>query len=203
MIGGTVFDRSGQGANLSMILMSTSTALTIGRIGQGLYFEPGIIDYLEGNNLPVYDFGTNDFSIALWFKTSFVGAGTRLVSKRAVCANDNFWEVFVGAGKFGGCVDGDGSGATLNCVVSTAVVNDDEWHHGVFTRIGDTVFTYVDGVFDTSATGSGVVDLANSAPIRIANSACNNDYDGSLDDVRIYNRALSGGEVRRLYGMGR
>ncbi|HXK31646.1 MAG TPA: LamG-like jellyroll fold domain-containing protein [Candidatus Paceibacterota bacterium] len=31
----------------------------------------------------------------------------------------------------------------------------------------------------------------------------NNFFDGSIDDVRIYNRALSPEEVKRLYNMGR
>jgi Concanavalin A-like lectin/glucanases superfamily len=28
-------------------------------------------------------------------------------------------------------------------------------------------------------------------------------FDGSIDDVRIYNRALSADEIKRLYNMGR
>jgi Concanavalin A-like lectin/glucanases superfamily len=34
-------------------------------------------------------------------------------------------------------------------------------------------------------------------------SCCNGNYDGLLDDVRIYNRALSADEIKRLYNMGR
>lgn len=201
MINGTVFDRSGQGNHLHFVNMATSTALTIGRAGQGLYFDSGI-DYLEGeSDTTTFDFGTGDFSVSLWFKTSFAGAGARMISTRTICTNDEFWEVNVGAGKFIPCLD-DPSG-NLACVAGVATVNDDEWHHGVFTRDGLDLISYIDGVVDDTATASILIDLNNDAPLRIGDSVCANDYVGHIDEVRVYNRVLSASEVKRLYGMVR
>ncbi len=201
MIGGTVYDRSGIGNNLFMIDMPTTTALVPGRIGQGLNFEDGAIDYLEGENVSSYDFGTGPFSVSVWFKTTFAGGGVRLVSVRDVCLNDSFWEVDIAAGTFSACID-DALG-NLTCVASNAVVNDGEWHHGVAVRDGVTLSAYVDGVFDNSASGVDILDLVNAAPLRIGDSVCNNDYLGEIDEVRIYNRTLSSAEVKRLYTMGK
>jgi hypothetical protein len=200
MLNGTVFDRSGQGNNMYFVNMATSTALAIGRVGQGLYFSSGI-DYLEGEDVSTFDFGTGDFSVSLWFKTTFSGAGARLISTRAVCFNDEFWEVNVGAGKFIPCID-DSSG-NIACVAGVATVNDNEWHHGVFTRSGLNLVSYIDGAQDDIATASTLIDLTNNAPLRIGDSVCNNDYVGYIDEVRIYNRALSASESKRLYGMAR
>lgn len=201
MINGTVFDRSGQGNHLHFVNMATSTALTIGRAGQGLYFDSGI-DYLEGeSDTTMFDFGTGDFSVSLWFKTSFAGAGARLISTRTVCVNDEFWEVNVGTGKFIPCLD-DPSG-NLACVAGVATVNDNEWHHGVFTRDGLDLISYVDGVVDDTATASMLIDLNNDAPLRIGDSVCANDYVGHIDEVRVYNRVLTASEAKRLYNMAR
>jgi Concanavalin A-like lectin/glucanases superfamily len=198
MLNGTVFDRSGQGNHAYFVNMSTSTALTIGKIGQGLYFSNGI-DYLESEESDTHDFGENPFSISIWFKTTFAGAGARMIDKRAVCFNDNFWEVGISSGTFYGCVD-DG---TLSCVGGATTVNDDEWHHGVFIRDGMDLYAYVDGVLDNTAVANTLADVSNSAPLRIGDSVCVNDYVGHLDEARIYNRALSAGEAKRLYGMAR
>ena len=46
---------------------------------------------------------------------------------------------------------------------------------------------------------NGVSLIAGSVPLQIGSSATN----GSLDDVRIYNRVLSATEVQQLYNMGR
>jgi hypothetical protein len=35
------------------------------------------------------------------------------------------------------------------------------------------------------------------------NNPCGSPYPGSLDDVRIYNRALSAAEIKQLYNAGR
>jgi len=75
------------------------------------------------------------------------------------------------------------------------------WRHYVVTRNGTTFTLYANGTSlgaNTSATG--VSDV--SGIIRVGSWAGNSNYDfnGSLDDVRIYNRALSASEVRFLYG---
>ncbi len=200
MLNGTVFDRSGQGNNMYFVNMATSTALTIGKVGQGLYFDTGI-DYLEGEDVSTFDFGTGDFSVSLWFKTPFAGVGARMISTRTICANDSFWEVNVGSGRFIPCIDEPGG--NLACVAGVATVNDDEWHHGVFTRSGLDLISYIDGAQDDTATASILIDLTNNAPLRIGDSVCNNDYVGNIDEVRVYNRKLSVEEVKRLYSMAR
>lgn len=203
MVGGTVYDRSGQGNNLYFVDLATSTAYVPGKIGQGLYFSSGVVDYLESSSdITTYDFGTGDFSVSLWFKTTFAGVGTRMISTRAICGHDVYWEVNISASNFNTCVDG-GSLELLTCATGATVINDDEWHHGVFTRAGTEIKNYIDGVLDSSATADTVVDLNNNAPLRIGDSICANDYHGYLDEVSVYNRRLSVNEIKRLYNMGR
>jgi hypothetical protein len=84
-------------------------------------------------------------------------------------------------------------------------VSDNKWHHLVGIRPGSVIATYEDGVVANQASGNSG-DTTNSVNLNIgqltnAGSCCL--YNGLIDDVRIYNRALSADEIKRLYNMGR
>lgn len=96
------------------------------------------------------------------------------------------------------------SGITYSAT-STTDVDDGEWHHVVGTYDGDAVKVYVDGVLeDTNSSPSGNLPTG-IGPLRIGA-----DYQavpagfflGSIDDVRLFGRALSATEVRTLFGVG-
>jgi hypothetical protein len=65
---------------------------------------------------------------------------------------------------------------------------------------------YIDGVVDRSDTDNGATLRARNLPLRIGtdgpgwNSVA--EFNGTIDDVRIYNRALSATEVQALYHLG-
>ncbi len=76
------------------------------------------------------------------------------------------------------------------------------WHHLVATYDGENLRTYVDGVAE-NASGvaiSGAV-AGSSSPLRFGDPEADNvDYfDGRIDEVRIYDRALSDTEIAGLY----
>ncbi|MDO8429065.1 MAG: DUF2341 domain-containing protein, partial [Candidatus Daviesbacteria bacterium] len=74
------------------------------------------------------------------------------------------------------------------------------WHHVVGTYDGTTMKLYVDGVLDSELARSGAIN-SNSGSLTIGawNSGSTAWFNGKLDDMRIYNRALSAGEVSQLY----
>jgi hypothetical protein len=67
------------------------------------------------------------------------------------------------------------------------------------------VETFVDGVSVASTqTFAGSLCTGSTANVNIGRRADNQSYfNGTIDDVRIYNRALSADEIKRLYNMGR
>jgi hypothetical protein len=74
------------------------------------------------------------------------------------------------------------------------------WAHIGFTYDGETLICYRDGVAGTANTSpSGIID-GDSANLVIGNdlAAPTRNCDGVLDDVRIYNRALSASEIKRV-----
>jgi trimeric autotransporter adhesin len=78
---------------------------------------------------------------------------------------------------------------------------DDQWHLIVVTFDGSNLSLFIDGAFITNKTTT--LSTASSALI-IGNSRFDNEgFDvsmtGSLDDIRIYNRALTANEVQQTY----
>lgn len=59
---------------------------------------------------------------------------------------------------------------------------------------------YVNGVLGESRTHTGRTPVATTAPIFFGTDGDTYAYHGSLDDTRIYNRALTGAEVAALAG---
>jgi len=88
---------------------------------------------------------------------------------------------------------------TNSCRLGTKNIKDDNWHHVVGTISLTTYYLYVDGVLD--GTGSiNAIQISNST-VKIGRYSPSPIYyfKGTIDDVRIYNRALSAGEIQYLY----
>ena len=93
------------------------------------------------------------------------------------------------------------------CANTTNDVVDGNWHYVVMMRSGSSLLVYVDGTsvaVTTQATaGVGIAaNINNTVPVRIGDLNGNLFYVGAIDDVRIYNRALSAAEVYQLYNLG-
>lgn len=80
------------------------------------------------------------------------------------------------------------------------VPTNNAWHHLVGTQVGTTAVLYIDGVQCSTGTttaignGTGTIDIG-----RFNNGYY---YSGTIDDVRVYNRALSATEVQALFTAG-
>jgi hypothetical protein len=89
---------------------------------------------------------------------------------------------------------------TSGIVCSTYVISDSDWHHLAITNDGTTTRFYVDGVARGSATQSGV--NITTATVNTIGNYAGNYFNGSIDDVRIYNRALTAEQIKTLYASG-
>jgi len=79
-------------------------------------------------------------------------------------------------------------------------IDDDAWHHLVITVDGTTAYLYVDAVNQGSRTLAGAFQGDANADLKIgARDPGNLYFEGLIDEVRIYNRALTASEVKALY----
>ncbi|MEI6191287.1 MAG: LamG-like jellyroll fold domain-containing protein [bacterium] len=77
------------------------------------------------------------------------------------------------------------------------------WQHIVITvDASGNGKIYVDGINVTSATGQNKPQKINSTVLIGKQQPSNSYYKGNLDDLRIYNRALTQSEVTQLYNVG-
>jgi hypothetical protein len=94
-------------------------------------------------------------------------------------------------------------------IYGSTLLNDGLWHHVAVVQNGSTlgsVDLYVDGILETPAFNGGGATLAlNTAvaaatTLRIGTSghATNYNFLGAIDEVRVYDNALTGDEVRSL-----
>ena len=182
----------------------------------GTYFgsptraQPGAI---AGNSSVLFD-GVDDygsitrqistnFTVEFWFKsTQGLGTGTSwwqgagLVDAEVSGAANDFGVSLRSDGKV---VAGVGT-PDVSIVSSSGGYNNGVWHHVVFTRSSSGVFNlYVDGAAAGSATGSTAA-LTSNANINFGRLAsANNYYQGNLDEIAIYNTALSAAAIAAHY----
>jgi hypothetical protein len=82
-----------------------------------------------------------------------------------------------------------------NYLDSGATPNAGTWQHVAATYDGTTARFYVDGALVASKPFSGSVGDANSWRIGAYGSSATGFFDGTIDEVRIYNRALAASEI--------
>ncbi len=151
-------------------------------------------------------FGTKDFSVALWVQTSDTLALYDLIGNRAVPGHGNFFAVrMTGDGVVNAEVDQDIDATNyIGLKSSTDGLNDGDWHHIVVTRSGKTLALYIDGNLSDSANGVGTANINNGKALKLGRSLVDSGTSrfapaALFDDVAIYNKAISASQVKSLY----
>jgi len=161
-----------------------------GKFGNGFSFS-GTSNSFSIPYSKVFDFGPDDFTVSLWFKTTSTAANSFLFSKDVPALSNNGIFVMLNSG-----VEGRATGWVYNERVDSykTGLNDGQWHHVVLEHSAGNMALYIDGTLEKSAYFP-----AASAGVTISALGMGGKFTGSLDDVRVYNRALSASEVQQLY----
>ncbi|MFN0170426.1 MAG: LamG domain-containing protein [Bryobacteraceae bacterium] len=84
-------------------------------------------------------------------------------------------------------------------VTSTAALSPGRWYHVAITKTDQDLRLYLDGAPDASgATPSGTFGRTHTVPIRIGGRG-KATFNGWLDEIAFFDRALPEGEVRAMY----
>ena len=202
---GNEIDHSGNGNTGTLTSMTQSGSPTVGKIGQALSFN-GSSSYVDMTGSSGVADNLSNFTVSAWFKISTsVSGDAEIVSKIGAggIASGQGWALDIHGNDLIGIIQQEP--ANYYAVkISTNTVTDGSWHQGVMVVTGGNTMTlYLDGqVQPTSATGGTVTTFTNTSDIRIANDYNSKFFPGSIDDARIYDRALSASEVEQLYGLG-
>ena len=201
---GHVNDLSGNNNTAYPINIATSTFYTSGRIGQGGNFD-GVNDNVTTTLTSNTAFDNTTFSASFWFKPVTNGV---IVSKGGFVDG---WYIdfnYNSPNKLSFFSKTSGATTALNRSSGTALT-DKKWHHAVVVATTDTTTTanntvsiYIDGVLSQGALTQTGAYGSSATAVKIG-TRTTQPWNGLIDDVRIYNRALSPGEVKQLYNMGK
>jgi hypothetical protein len=146
--------------------------------------------------------GMTGLTVAAWaMPRNLTGQeGMSIVSKRIAWGDSDVYNLFVWTGQL---VEARVNGAgALN---STTVLEDDTWYHIAFVfdgqgNAGEKMKIYIDGVLETSGDHPDNRVNETGAPVWVGELDANRGFawNGILDEVRVYNHALSAQEVKRL-----
>ncbi|MCX6790068.1 MAG: hypothetical protein NTV60_00905 [Candidatus Kaiserbacteria bacterium] len=188
--GTKVTDASGLG-NTGVI--NGAASWVQGKVGKALAFNT--TNYVIASSSRPF-VGNNDYTESAWFKTTMtygVGIDAPII-----------W--------FGG-----NSSANVAClgiknnVLESLHYADDQsfaftpalntWYHAavVYTASNKQVSLYVNGVFQQTLTHTSNLNLSSSGTVIGGDTANSRKFSGTIDDARIYNRALSPAEITALY----
>lgn len=204
---GRIDDASGNANHGNTSGIATSTFYTRGVIGQAGNFD-GTNDYVAMANSASWDFGTSDFAISLWVKPTSFSGYNGLVSgsyhNGAACSNG--WSLYTNTT---GVVRLSTNCAVSDLVTSVSAMTLNAWNHVLIVRNGTGstgLNIYINGVAGSSpASGNVAINTAGSGIVLgryYAATLSQHYFDGQMDDVRVYSRALSQAEITRLYTMG-
>jgi tetratricopeptide (TPR) repeat protein len=189
--GQTAADSSGNGA---AGLLKGNPKWTQGKLGGALEFD-GDGDYIEIANESKFDVA-GQLTIACWIKVNKFDKNFQTIVTKG---NQDGWVLHrnVEEGTLGFACAGL---SPQTWVLSTTAVNDGQWHHIVAVYDGSKLRIYTDGKLDSSVNATGTITVNNS-PVCIGENLAETGrfWNGLIDDLRIYNYALSADDVKSLY----
>ncbi len=156
----------------------------------------GTDDYVDLGNSPSLQI-TGDLTIALWIKMAEENAGVYMgIAGKMNDATDNGYALVRHSSNVFRLWTAENG--TFIEVDSNITYTDTQWHHLAGVRRNGTSYLYVDGVEQISRRAAGLGESENFAFIgRQYHDYDDRFFNGTVDDVRIYNRALSEAEVQQ------
>lgn len=94
------------------------------------------------------------------------------------------------------------TGATLRTVTAGSAISSTTWHHLVGTYDGTNAQLYVDGVLSQTVAATGAISTNSSVWTIGRDVGGSNYFDGNLDEIKVFSRALSATEVKAEYDAG-
>ncbi len=156
----------------------------------------GSNDYLDCGN-PTGLQITGAFTISGWINTSNTGA-VKMIASKDDDTNRNFHLSINASNYLSGGVFSSGTG-----YFTTGDVNicDGAWHHVAFTFVASTsVNVYVDGELDATNTSSIPATIDNDTVNFLIGRLGDGSYDfnGKIDEVAVFNTALSASDIAKI-----
>ncbi len=171
-----------------------------GKVGEAFSFD-GIDDYVSVPASSNWAFGTGDFTVEFWANGAFNNTFRPIINNRKTPASDSMWaiEIYDVANR----VEFH-SGLTIFLTATNQLISS-SWNHIAVTRNGTMLSMYINGVLSGSVSNSSDFSEINDLQIGrdiMSGNQLGGGFQGLIDEVSIFNRALSADEVAAIYNAG-
>ncbi len=184
-------------------VLAGNPAYKAGVFGQAIALD-GDGDYVKCGNGSLFSL-TDQLTVAAWVKINdFDKKWQTIVSKgddswRLARAGDSDSIEFACNGT--AATKWPGWGEIPWAVLAATNVNDGKWQHVVGVFDGQALYLYIDGVLEAAKAAAKSIDVGKYEVCIGENAqATGRQWNGFIDDVRIYNRALSHAQIVGLMG---
>ena len=166
--------------------------------GSSSHIDLGTTDFVQNNN---------SFSISAWCYFEDLSTANAIVTKwwNNSGIDESWWFGHYAAGSTTlHFAHRDASNNVTLSYSNTSAISENTWHHCVVVWNGSTVTYYVDGTQVGTSTNSDFNSATKTSSANIIigaqNEGSGNQMTGKIDQVRLFNKAISSSEVTTLYG---
>jgi hypothetical protein len=188
------------GTNNGVLLGNTSFAP--GKVGRAFSFDPasGTVLVPDAPSLRL----TRELTIAAWINLrSFSDpGGYAVVSKLGVSSGNNGYQLVVVENTLHGLFNSPGLPWPSQRIISEPVITTGTWYHVAFTYDQNQMRLYCNGK-EVATKDIGPHPIATSpADLRISGADDHGYFDGLVDEVAVFNQALTDEEIAASYRAG-
>ena len=198
---GNANDESGNGNNGTV----NGATLTTDRNGNenSAYSFDGLNSRINLSNSSTFSFGTSNFSISHWFYSTNMSGAHRHSLRNINNSNGKYFEISPENQINGLSSFGIHDGINYHEAFANNIdIDNGSWHFLVGIRQLNSISFYIDGILQNSVNIPIDVDLNNLNNLQVGSFYYQLGYGPvthTIDDIAIYNRALSAEEVNALY----
>ncbi len=174
-----------------------------GESGKALVMD-GTGDYITAPNTAANNISGTALTLSAWVATHRFDSGS-IVGKpwNAASIAEPIWQYGLEYNSGYGIEFHLGDTTSTRHTLNYLHLPEDGWEHWAATYDGQFMKLYINGILIKSQAETGSIQ-ARGNTLRIgANGNLTNNFEGGVDDIRIYNRALSQNEIEGLVGLNR
>jgi hypothetical protein len=175
-------------------------------VGSGALSFDGVDDRVNLGTPSAMDI-SGAISISAWINTKVLDTSVDTIVSNTSSIGNNFqWDLEINrtSGKVSFVHGSTANGTAI--FTNNKVLSTNRWYHVVAVRTGSsgswTVNFYIDGVSDGAPTDTENPGTQGTSFIGNQQIVSTRAFNGFIDDVRVYNRALSVSEILEIYNLG-